>query len=369
MVGPMAGGTRGAACADRIEAARRRERAAQASHKEEVDMKIAAITLALAMVATNALADDAHLAKARQEGEVAFYANITSVEPIIKAFTADTGVKATYTRISSTKFVATAITEFQAGKLQADVIQGPLPVLEILKEKGVLAAYRSPAAAGYAEWTRKDDAIQLFGIEYVGIIYNKNLVKPVDVPKRYEDLADPKWNNKIVMANPSNHPSTISWLVGLKDNVFKSEADWRAFLKGLAANHPMFVASFGPTPAPIESGEKPIGISMPKYIVTKAPAPLDWARLDNEPLLGTPRAIAIAAKAPHPEAARAFMDWWLAPKAMGMLAKDVGEYVTTPGVYPPVAGIDKAKVIAIRELSDDEIRKWGAEFKQIFNVR
>ena len=332
-------------------------------------MKRIALTLALTMAAASALAADARLDKAKQEGEVAFYANITAVEPLMKAFAAETGVKATYTRISSNKFVATAITEFQAGKLMADVIQGPLPVLEMLKEKGVLASYRSPAASGYAEWTRKDDAIQLFGIELVSVIYNKDLVKPADVPKRYEDLADPKWKDKIVMANPSNHPSTISWLVGLKEHVFKSEADWRAFLKGLAANQPMFVASFGPTPAPIESGQKPIGISLPKYIVTKAPAPLDWARLDIQPLLGNPRAIAIAAKAPHPEAARAFMDWWLSPKAMGMLAKDVGETVTAPGVYPPIAGIDKAKVLSIRELSDEELAKWGAEFKQIFSVR
>ncbi|MCC6195800.1 MAG: extracellular solute-binding protein [Burkholderiales bacterium] len=332
-------------------------------------MKLVALALAVTLAAPSVLAADSRLDKARQEGEVAFYANITAVEPLMKAFTAETGIKATYTRITSSKFVATAITEFQAGKLMADVIQGPQPVLEILKEKGVLASYRSPAAAGYAEWTRKDDAIQLFGIELVALIYNKDLVKPADAPKRYQDLADPKWKNKIVMANPSNHPSTIAWLVGLKEHVFKSEADWMAFLKGLAANQPMFVASFGPTPAPIESGEKAIGISLPKYIVTKAPAPLDWARLDNQPLLGNPRAIAIAAKAPHPEAARAFMDWWLSPKAMGMLAKDVGEFVTTPGVFPPVAGIDKAKVISIRELSDDELRKWGAEFKQIFNVR
>ncbi len=113
----------------------------------------------------------------------------------------------------------------------------------------------------------------------MGLIYNKELVKPADVPKRYEDLTDPKWKNKIVMANPANHATTIAWLIGLKENVFKSEAEWMKFVKGLAANKPMFVASFGPTPAPIESGEKLIGISMPKYIITKAPAPLDWARL------------------------------------------------------------------------------------------
>lgn len=334
-------------------------------------MKKLLVTLAAAACAAASQAqvqDKALVEKARAEGKASFYANITAVEPIMKAFSDDTGVKAEYTRISTSKFVATAITEFEAGKLMADVVQAPLPVLELLKEKGVLASYRSPAAAGYPEWTRKDDRIQLFGIEYVALIYNKERVKKEDVPRRYEDLALPKWRNQIVMANPSNHPTTISWLVGLKENVFASEAEWRKFLQGLAANRPMFVASFGPTPAPVESGEKLIAISMPKYIVTKAPAPLDWARV-SQPMLGTPRAIAVTSKAPHPAAARAFVDYWLSKQSMQMLAKDVGEYVLAPGVYPPIDGIKDAKVIPIRELSDDEIQKWGDEFKRIFDVK
>lgn len=313
-------------------------------------------------------AESADLAKARAEGQAVFYANITAVKSIIDAFGADTGVKGQYTRISSSKFYSTVITESQAGKLLADVVQAPLPVLELLKEKGVLAPYRSPEAAGYPDWSRPDDTIQLFGVEYVSYLYNKNLVKEADAPRRYEDLADPKWKNRIVMADPASHGSTISWLVGLKEKVFRAEADWLAFVKGLAANQPMFVASFGPTPAPIESGEKAIGISMPKYIVTKAPAPLAWAPRGGQPLLGTPRAMAITAKAPHPAAARVFMDYWLGRKAAGLLAKDVGEYVLAPGVYPPIEGIDQVKVLAVRDLDDADIQKWGAQFKQIFKA-
>jgi iron(III) transport system substrate-binding protein len=306
--------------------------------------------------------------RSADEAKVAFYANITAVEPIMEAFTKATGIKGEYTRISTAKFLATVFTEFEAGKLMADVIQAPLPVLEMLKEKGVISSYVSPEAANYPEWSNRD-GIQQFGIEYVGLIYNKELVKPEDVPKRYQDLTDPKWKDKIVMANPASHATTICWLIGLKDNVFASEAEWREFLKGLAANKPMFVASFGPTPAPIESGEKQIGISMPKYIVTKAPAPLDWARVQNQPLMGTPRAMGISTKAPHPEEAKKFMDYWLSKEAMALLAKDVGEYVLTPGVFPPIDGMDKAKVISIKELSDDEIAKWGEEFKKIFAVQ
>lgn len=311
-------------------------------------------------------AEGADLAKARAEGQAVFYANITAVKPIIDAFSADTGIKGQYTRISSSKFFSTISTEAQAGKLLADVVQAPLPVLELLKEKGLLAPYRSPEAAGYPDWSQPDDTIQLFGVEYVSYVFNKTQVKDADAPRRYEDLADPMWKGRIVMADPASHASTISWLVGLKEKVFASEAEWLAFVKGLAANQPMFVASFGPTPAPIESGEKAIAVSMPKYIVTKAPAPLAWAPRGGQPLLGTPRAMAITAKAPHPAAARAFVDYWLGKKAAGLLAKDVGEYVLAPGVHPPIEGIAQVKVIAVRDLGDDEIQKWGAQFKQIF---
>jgi len=62
------------------------------------------------------------------------------------------------------------------------------------------------------------------------------------------------------------------------------------------------------------------------------------------------------------------MDYWLSQDAMKILAEKVGEYVLAPGVYPPIAGIDKAKVIPIRELSDDEIKHWGGEFKKIFET-
>ena len=322
------------------------------------------MVLLLAMVFST-LSLSADTAKAKQEGVANLYANITAIEPIMEAFTALSGVKGLYTRVSTAKFIATVLTEHAAGKLQADLLQGPLPVLEILKEKGVLTPYKSPSAVGYPDWATKDDTIVQFAIEYVAPIYNKELVKAADVPKSYEDLTDKKWKDKIVMPDPSSHATTISWLVGLKEaKIFASDEAWMAFVKGLAANKPMFVKSFGPTPAPVESGEKLIAISMPKYIITKAPAPLAWANVGT--ILGSPRGIAIAANAPHPNAARLMMDYWLSKESMNLLANKVGEYVLAPGVYPKIEGIEKAKVIPIRELSDEEIKQWGETFKKIF---
>jgi iron(III) transport system substrate-binding protein len=325
--------------------------------------KLVVLLLSSVFLVSNVFAAD--LAKAKQEGKANFYANITAVEPIMEAFTKSKGVEGIYRRISTSKYLATVLTEFEAGKLAADVLQSPMPIMQVLKDKGVFTPYRSPAAAGYPDWARKDDTIMQFGIEYVAPIYNKELVKAADAPKSYMDLTDKKWFDKIVMPDPSSHATTISWLVGMKESgIFASEAEWMKFVKGLAANRPMFVKSFGPSPGPVESGEKLLAISMPKYIISHAPAPLDWVRVDT--ILGTPRGIAIAANAAHPEAARVFMDYWLSKDAMKLLADKVGEYVLAPGVYPPIDGMDKPKVLPIRTLSNDEIKSWGEKFRKIF---
>jgi len=307
-------------------------------------------------------------AVAEEKPKVRYYANITAVEPIVAAFQDMFGIPAEYTRISTSKYLATVLTEFEAGRLLADVLQAPVPILNMLKERGVLVPYTSPVAYSYPEWAMDPDGIiQIFGIEYVGIIYNKELIAPEDVPTRYEDLTDPKWHGKIVMPDPSTHATTISWLIGLKEKVFQDEEAWMNFLKGLAANEPMFVKSFGPSPGPIASGEKPIGISMPKYIITKAPAPLDWARLE-QPLLGTPRGVALSSVTPNPKAARLFIDFWLSKTAMQMLANQVGEYVLYPGVFPPIQDMEKATVLPVRILSDTEIEHWGEVFRDIFHI-
>jgi iron(III) transport system substrate-binding protein len=125
------------------------------------------------------------------EDKVSMYASITSIEPIIEAFTADTGVAAENTRLSTARFVSTVLTEFEAGKLAADVLQGPLPVLEILKEQGVIAT-TSPRR-GETFTSGEKDGIFLFGIEFVSLIYNTELVCSGRLSQALINLTDPKW--------------------------------------------------------------------------------------------------------------------------------------------------------------------------------
>ena len=277
-------------------------------------------------------ASAADLAKAKQEGKANFYANITAVEPIMKAFRRHRG-EGVYTRISTSKYLATVLTEFDAGKLQADVLQGPLPILQTLKDKGVLAPYRSPSAAGYPDWAGRTNHRPVRHRVCCPDLQQRT-GQAGRCPKTYEDLTDPKWYDKIVMPDPATHATTISWLVGLKEaKVFPSDEAWMEFVKGLAANKPMFVKSFSPTPAPVESGEKFLAISMPKYIITKAPAPLDWAHVG--PLLGTPRGIALRPMRPTRMRQGSSSITGFPKMPCSLLADKVGEYVLAPGVFPP----------------------------------
>jgi len=333
-----------------------------------MNMKKVLLILGVLLATATMLFSAGQADKAVETGpsKVSMYANITAIEPILERYKAESGVEVEYTRLSTARYVSTILTEVEAKKLVADVVQGPLPVLEILREYGVLSNYKAKAMEGYPDWAKKD-GIHLFGIEYVGLIYNTDLVSAAEAPKSYMDLTDPKWKGHIVMPDPGAHATTITWLVGLRENVFKSDAEWYRFLEGLAKNEPMLVASFSPTANPLASGEKKIGVSMPKYIVTKAPAPLDYAKIS--PMLGSPRAIAITKDAPHRKDAEAFLEFWLGKSAASQLANDVGEYVLAPGVYPPIPGIAETEVIPIRELTDEEIQKWGTEFGKIFALK
>ncbi|NLK13133.1 MAG: extracellular solute-binding protein [Spirochaetales bacterium] len=333
-----------------------------------MNMRKTLLILSVLLVTTTMLFGAGQADKPEQTGpsKVSMYANITAIEPILERYKGESGVEVEYTRLSTARYVSTILTEVEANKLVADVVQGPLSILEILREYDVLSNYKAKAAEGYPDWAKRDGTY-LFGIEYVGLIYNKDLVSAAEAPKSYMDLTDPKWKGHIVMPDPATHATTIGWLVGLREHVFKSDAEWYRFLEGLAKNEPMLVASFSPTGAPLASGEKKIGVSMPKYIVTQAPAPLDYAKIS--PMLGSPRAIAITKNAPHKKDAEAFLEFWLGASAASQLATDVGEYVLAPGVYPPIPGIAETEVIPIRELTDEEIQKWGNEFGKIFALK
>ena len=61
-------------------------------------------------------------------------------------------------------------------------------------------------------------------------------------------------------------------------------------------------------------------------------------------------------KAPHPSAAKAFIDFFLDDESMNIMAK-AGEFVNRKGVYPPVPDADKIKFVEMDDLGEIFLRR------------
>jgi len=306
---------------------------------------------------------------AKKEGKVVIYGSLESgiMDEIEAAFTKKYGIKIDYFRASSNKTLDRVLTESRAGRTQSDVVITNRGPMLLLKKEGIFAKYVSPESANFPDEVKDPDGLlsPIYRQVIVGILYNTKLVKPEDAPKSLEDLLKPEWKGKWVMPDPSRHFTTGVWVRNLEQLYGK---DWLAFAGKLAAAKPILVESFIPSAQKIISGEARAGITYLKYVYIfgKDGAPLDYVRLPK--MLSDGHHVGIEAKAPHPNAARLFEDFFISPEGMKILAAE-GEFVTAKGLYPPIKDAEKVKALDMDELSRDEYKKWAAEFRKLFVTR
>ncbi len=306
---------------------------------------------------------------AKKEGKVVIYGSLESgiMDEIEKAFTKKYGVKIDYFRASSNKTLDRVLTEARAGRTLSDVVVTNRGPMLLLKKEKIFAKYVSPESANFPEDVRDPDGMlsPIYRMVIVGILYNTRLVKPEDAPKSLEDLLTPKWQGKWVMPDPSRHFTTGVWVRNLEEFYGK---DWLAFAKRMADAKPILAESFIPSAQKIISGEALAGITYVKYvhIFGKEGAPLDYVRLPK--MLADGHHVGISAKAPNPNAARLFQDFFISREGMEILAKE-GEFVTAKGLYPPIKDAEKIKAVPMDELESEEYKKWAAEFRKLFVTR
>ncbi len=268
--------------------------------------------------------------KAEAEGKVVFYASMTATDA--KALV--DGFKQLYPKIdgefyrtSDSQLMEKILTESRAGKPFWDVVSETGFYGHLLKKRGMLETYDSPERKFFRDaykdpqafWTSIYTTYAVFG-------YNTKLVPKSGVPKSYEDLLKPEWKGQIGIEQRA-----YEWFATTMRNM-GGEENGLAFMRRLAQQ-------LQPRPGRtliaqlVAAGEYKGSVSVysQSYEILKGSgAPVDWTPLD--PVYASIHPTGIAAKAPHPNAARLLIDFILSKKGQEILrsVKRIPDRIDTP---------------------------------------
>ncbi len=333
-----------------------------------LSMFLVALVLVVVLGSPFAQAQTDLVTAAKREGRLTVYGSMeTDVFAVVqKIFEGKYGIPLDYWRASSTRVMDRVLTEVRAGKPLYDVAHTNRSPMMILKGEKAFGKYTSPSYESFPAAALDKDSVlsPSYRVVVVSVLYNTRLVKAEDAPKTMADLLLPKWKGKIVMPDPTQHTTTMTWLANLNKIM---GADWRSYVERLAGQVSL-VESFLPAVNKVITGEFPLGISYVKYVHVfgKEGAPLDYVRLT--PVLAEAHHVALGAKPTSPNAGKLFIDMFTS--RLGLLAlAQAGEFVLVPGIYPPIKDADKLKIVMMEDLDEQELKQFGAELGRFFLKR
>ena len=182
------------------------------------------------------------------------------------------------------------------------------------------------------------------------LIYNTQKVKAEEAPRAWTDLLDPKWKGKVATGHPAFSGCTGIWALSMRKLY-----GWEFFEK-LAKNNPRIGRSAVDPVTLINAGECLVGLASANNAYPAAakgnPIGINHPR-DGLSLCVTPSAI--PANAPHPNAARLFMEWLLSEGYSRLIAADGSEPIR--GGVEPNAGVPALATQKVIPLTVAEIRK------------
>ena len=255
---------------------------------------------------------------AKKEGELAWWSTIAQdqsqkiIEEFMKLYPF---IKATYWRSGSVGLHNKILIESRAGQATWDVVSQTTPefIFE-LKQKKLIASYDSPERSRFSA-DLKDREGYWTGTYALptGLGFNTQQVKREEAPKSYNDLLDPRWKSGKISIDDENY----ELLVGLEQAWGKDRAV--QYLKALAAQLPTVGRGATQRTQMLAAGEFPLAISYTHTVEwSKSQGnTVDWVNL--EPVVIKFDGIMIGAKAPHPNAAKLFIDFFLSQQGQKLL--------------------------------------------------
>lgn len=299
-------------------------------------------------------------------------------EPLIRRFAAETGldVRPEFdVEASKTVGLVRRIRE-ESSRTRCDVFWNNEVAHTVrLAQDGLLASHRSPSAEGIpATFRDPQDRWTGFAARARILIVNTELADPTTI-KTMWDLFDPRFAKKACMARPLTG-TTLSHMTALFSVLGDAEAKkYIDRARSLATDGSLSLTNGNATVARlVRDGQMAVGwTDTDDYNVAREegrPVAAVYPDTDTIGTLLIPNTIAILKDAPHPEAARRFVDWVLRPEVEAELARSRSaqipvrdsvarpDYIRGPGQFKAMK-VDFSKVGA-------EIEERAKEFKEIF---
>jgi iron(III) transport system substrate-binding protein len=163
----------------------------------------------------------------------------------------------------------------------------------------------------------KDDTYFITSAGLVLLSYNTELVKEADAPKKWADLLNPRWKNKVSIGHPGFSGYVGTWVLTMRKNY-----GWDFFEK-LKANNPQIGRSINDTITMLNAKERQVGAgpeattlqSRDKGNPIQIVYPQDGAILMQSPS-------SVLRDAPHPNAGKLFLNWLLGIEANQLQIKE-----------------------------------------------
>ena len=298
---------------------------------------------------------------AKKEGELNIYTSAQNDDmgPLVAAFEKKYGVKVNVWRASSEKVLQRAVQEARGNKHTMDVAETNGPELEALSREKILTAVKSPHLADliapairpHGEWvgTRLNVFVQA---------YNTKAVKKEELPKTWEDLANPKWKGKLGIEQEDS-----DWLAGQFAELGEAHAT-KVFKDIVSTNGVSVRKGHTLLTQLVQSGEIPLALTVYNYKAEQLKnkgAPIDWFTIG--PAIARPNGIGVAAKAPHPHAAVLFFDFEISEEGQKILASrdfvPTNKKIDTPLNKIPMKFVDARVAL-------DEYQKWEKLYDELF---
>lgn len=276
------------------------------------------------------------VAAANKEGKVVVYSVTSAVPLLLEDFQKlYPGVKLEYHALDTTPLYDRIVSESATGST-ADVAWSSAMDLQIkLVNDGYAQAYVSPEASNLPGWAIWRNEAYGTTSEPVGLVYNKRLLAPEEVPQdraaliRLLKSQPARFNNKVVAFDPEK--SGLGYMLATQD-MSVSRDNFLSLAKTLGQVKVRPGSGSGAMFTLLGSGECIIGYNLlGSYAAGRAKKDLPelGVLLPKDYTLVVSRIMFITRKASHPNAARLWFDYVLSRRGQEIIAKsDLGSIRT-----------------------------------------